>query len=79
MGLLIGFVTGGTKDPVDGRYMSEYRLPGNNVFITKAENGHIDQPLMQKSETGTTTLESLERPRRSEQIQVPLNDINNRS
>lgn len=75
-GLLIGLVTGGTKEPVDGRYMSEYRLPGKNVFKSKSENGHVDQPLMQRSENGVTTLESLERPRRSEQIQVPLNEIN---
>lgn len=71
MGLLISLATGGRKEPVDSRYMSEYRLPGNNVFVSKVEDENVDQPLMQKV-VGGTTLESLERPRRSGQIQVPV-------
>lgn len=76
-GLLIGLVSGGRKQPVDGRYMSEYRVPGNNVFMSKAverdEDEIVGEPLMQKS-IGGTTLESLERPRRGEPIRVPVQE-----
>lgn len=76
-GLLIGLVSGGRKQPVDGRYMSEYRVPGNNVFMSKAtgRDGEelVGEPLMQKS-IGGTTLESLERPRRGEPIRVPVQE-----
>lgn len=77
VGLLVGLVSGGRKQPVDGRYMSEYRVPGNNVFMLKAGKRDGDEmvgePLMQKS-IGGTTLESLERPRRGEPIRVPVQE-----